>query len=320
MKVSVIIPNYCHARFLNRRIDSVLNQTYGDFEVIILDDCSTDNSRDIIETYRHHPRVSHIVYNEKNSGSTFIQWDKGFELAQGEYIWIAESDDEAAPTFLEECVGQLEKHPSATIAFSDCLFVDENTRDLCEPKLQLSFRLSDKNLDTPYTLFNGRAFINHRMFYQNYIMNASMVVFRKEARPHDFAYKCYRYVGDWLFWVGILLQGDAVYVDKPLDYFRQHGKNTTSKSIATGNNYKEMAHLMQDICRQVNPPRGFIHFLYGRFFVRIKRLHKGVEYTPKVIREIYAYWAQIENPVKAIVWYRIAKILHIYRDEKPYLP
>ena len=81
-----------------------------------------------------------------------------------------------------------------------------------------------------------------------------------------------------------------------------------------------MAHLMQDICRQVNPPRGFIHFLYGRFFVRIKRLHKGVEYTPKVIREIYAYWAQIENPVKAIVWYRIAKILHIYRDEKPYLP
>ena len=54
--------------------------------------------------------------------------------------------------------------------------------------------------------------------------------------------------------------------------------------------------------------------------MRIKRLHKGVEYTPKVIREIYAYWAQIENPVKAIVWYRIAKILHIYRDEKPYLP
>ena len=113
MKVSVIIPNYCHARFLNRRIDSVLNQTYDDFEVIILDDCSTDNSRDIIETYRHHPRVSHIVYNEKNSGSTFVQWDKGFELAQGQYIWIAESDDEAAPTFLEECVTQLEKHPSA---------------------------------------------------------------------------------------------------------------------------------------------------------------------------------------------------------------
>ena len=77
---------------------------------------------------------------------------------------------------------------------------------------------------------------------------------------------------------------------------------------------------MQAISRQVNPTRGFIHFLDGRFSGRIWRLHKGVEYTPKVIREIYAYWAQIENPVKAIVWYRIAKILHIYRDEKPYLP
>ncbi len=320
MKVSVIIPNYCHARFLNRRIDSVLNQTYDDFEVIILDDCSTDNSRDIIETYRHHPRVSHIVYNEKNSGSTFVQWDKGFELAQGQYIWIAESDDEAAPTFLEECVTQLEKHPSATIAFSDCLFVDENTEDLHEPKLQLSYRLSDKKRDTPYTLFDGRAFINHRMFYQNYIMNASMVVFRKDARPTNEAYKKYRYVGDWLFWVGILLNGDAVYIDKPLDYFRQHGKNTTSKSISTGNNYKEMAHLMQDICRQVNPPRGFKLFLYGRFLVRIKRLHKGIEYRHDTIEEIYDYWGDIQNPLTAIVWYRLAKILHIYRDEKPYMP
>lgn len=107
MNVSVIIPNYCHARFLNQRIDSVLNQTYSDYEVIILDDCSTDNSREIIESYRNHPKISHIVYNEKNSGSTFIQWEKGFELARGEYIWIAESDD-VAPIYLSrrmyECV------------------------------------------------------------------------------------------------------------------------------------------------------------------------------------------------------------------------
>ena len=100
MNVSVIIPNYCHARFLNQRIDSVLNQTYSDYEVIILDDCSTDNSREIIESYRNHPKISHIVYNEKNSGSTFIQWEKGFELARGEYIWIAESDYVARSTFL----------------------------------------------------------------------------------------------------------------------------------------------------------------------------------------------------------------------------
>ena len=94
--VSVIIPNYNHAPFLKERIDSVLNQTYDNFEVIILDDKSTDNSKEVIANYRGHSKISHIVYNEENSGSTFKQWQKGFSLAKGDYIWIAESDDVAA--------------------------------------------------------------------------------------------------------------------------------------------------------------------------------------------------------------------------------
>ncbi len=98
--VSVIIPNYNHAPFLKERIDSVINQHYDNFEVIILDDCSKDNSREVIEQYRNHPKVKHIIYNEANSGSTFIQWHKGFRLAEGEYIWIAESDDVADLDFL----------------------------------------------------------------------------------------------------------------------------------------------------------------------------------------------------------------------------
>jgi glycosyltransferase involved in cell wall biosynthesis len=73
--VSVIIPNYCHSQFLVQRIESVLNQTYQNFEVIILDDCSPDAgaSKAVIEKYRGNPHVSHIVYNEENSGSTFKQ-------------------------------------------------------------------------------------------------------------------------------------------------------------------------------------------------------------------------------------------------------
>ena len=69
--VSVIIPNYCHARYLKQRIDSVLAQTYSDIEVVLLDDCSTDSSREILESYRSHPRIKQIVYNDRNSGSAF---------------------------------------------------------------------------------------------------------------------------------------------------------------------------------------------------------------------------------------------------------
>lgn len=99
--VSIIIPNYNHALFLKQRIESVLNQTFQDFEVIILDDCSTDYSRDIIELYRGHPKVKEIVYNTQNSASPFIQWGKGIDLAEGDYIWIAESDNIVDTKFLQ---------------------------------------------------------------------------------------------------------------------------------------------------------------------------------------------------------------------------
>ena len=110
--VSVIVPNYNHAPFLRLRLDSIFNQTFQDFEVIILDDCSTDNSKEIIEEYRNRPQVSHVVYNETNSGSPFKQWAKGFDLAQGEYIWIAESDDWAELAFLEVFISVLTKNES----------------------------------------------------------------------------------------------------------------------------------------------------------------------------------------------------------------
>ena len=72
MKVSVIIPNYNHAPYLRERIDSVLAQTYTDLEVILIDDCSTDESRDIMEDYRSEPRVTHIIHNAENSGNAAV--------------------------------------------------------------------------------------------------------------------------------------------------------------------------------------------------------------------------------------------------------
>lgn len=115
--VSVIVPNYNHARFLDERMESILGQTFQNFEVIILDDLSTDNSREVIEKYRNDPHVSQIVYNEQNSGSPFKQWNKGFRLAKGKLVWIAESDDSCEPTMLERLVRCFEQHPDLSYAF-----------------------------------------------------------------------------------------------------------------------------------------------------------------------------------------------------------
>ena len=116
--VSVIVPNYNHARFLPQRLDSILAQTFRDFELIVLDDLSTDNSREVIGQYtaRHPMR---LLFNEENSGSPFIQWQRGADLATGKYLWIAESDDYADPRLLERLVAVMERAPNVGLAYCE---------------------------------------------------------------------------------------------------------------------------------------------------------------------------------------------------------
>jgi len=87
-KVSVIIPNYNHARFLEQRIQSILNQTYQDFEILYLDDASTDDSNEVFAQFKDDRRIRSIL-NQTNSGSPFKQWNRGIKAATGDYIWIA---------------------------------------------------------------------------------------------------------------------------------------------------------------------------------------------------------------------------------------
>jgi glycosyltransferase involved in cell wall biosynthesis len=125
-KVSVVIPNYNHARYLRQRIETVLRQTFQDFELILLDDCSTDESRSILSNYARDPRVR-LEFNDVNSGSTFKQWNKGVRLARGEYVWIAESDDYAEDRLLRQFVSVLEADPE--VAYVYCLSWGINTEN-----------------------------------------------------------------------------------------------------------------------------------------------------------------------------------------------
>lgn len=222
--VSVIIPNYNHAPYLKERIDSVLNQTYQDFEVIILDDCSPDNSVEVIEQYRSNPHVVHILINEQNTRNTFIQWERGISLAQGRYLWIAESDDVAEPQLLEALVGQLEQNPEASVAFCHSRLIDGDGRLLSEQNA--------KNPAQPgqVTIDDSRTFLRQLLIF-NYIYNASMVVFRRDvyykANPD---YKQFRYCGDWHFWASVCAEGHVIEVHDMLSRFRQHQRKVTEDS------------------------------------------------------------------------------------------
>lgn len=228
--VSVIIPNYNYAHFLAQRIDSVLNQSYQNIEIIILDDCSTDNSCEIIDKYKDEKKVKHIIYNKVNSGSTFKQWDKGFENATGEFIWIAECDDYAAPTFLEELVHIMQNDKTIKIGFSNSYWVTPE-------RTFINRRCTIKKTSK---IYNGKKFIKSHMLKGNYIYNASMAIFRRDSIPYtDFDYKNYKSCGDKLFWISIANTGKVLYLCKPLNYFRIHSNKVTNKSIANGTLFKE---------------------------------------------------------------------------------
>ena len=225
--VSVIVPNYCHARFLDQRIQSILNQTFKSFELIILDDCSPDDgaSSTIIEKYRDNPHVSHILYNEVNSGSPFKQWDKGINLAKGELIWIAESDDYCESTFLETLVSEFKRDENLTLAYTLVKRVDAEgklIRDLCISPFGV-------------TRLSGKDYINKYMTLGNHCRNASACLFKKAAYEQtDKQYMTYKAGGDMLFWVEIAEHGNVVIINKVLSYFRFHDQRVTPKSSKNG--------------------------------------------------------------------------------------
>ena len=102
-KISVIIPNYNYEKYLPDRIKSILNQTYPLYELIFLDDASTDHSvstfkKSLSKENKTHLKIQQII-NDKNSGSVFKQWIKGVSQRTGDYIWIAEADDLCDKTF-----------------------------------------------------------------------------------------------------------------------------------------------------------------------------------------------------------------------------
>ena len=98
--VTIIVPNFNHADYLTQRLESIFSQTYDNFEVILLDDQSTDNSLTILSDFAaRYPEKVRTIFNEVNSGGVFRQWEKGISAAKGDLIWIAESDDWASLIF-----------------------------------------------------------------------------------------------------------------------------------------------------------------------------------------------------------------------------
>jgi len=223
-KVSVIIPNYNHASFLQQRIESVLDQSYTDMEIIILDDCSTDHSKNIIEQYRNHPRVSDIVYNQINSGSTFRQWNKGVELSKADIIWIAESDDFSDKSFLTVLMPVMLADENKGIVYCQSYKVNDKN-EVTGTWKEDTDGLSNTQFSTDFSM-PGKEYIKQFLIHWNTIPNASGVIFRKKFyQLAGGAEPGIKNCSDWLTWLKMLLTSDVSYIAEPFNYFRYHDKS-----------------------------------------------------------------------------------------------
>lgn len=282
--VSVVIPNYNYGRYLEARIQSILNQTYPNIELILLDDASTDDSKDILERYKGHAKVAHVVFNTINTGSPFVQWNRGITLAKGKYIWIAEADDLCEPVLLEKLIPVMEQHSQAAIAFAGSYLIDE------ENHVMKNDMNKWKNPSHSYAVYDGKAYAEHNLYWRSYIANASSAVFRKDFVDEARMKQCMqmRCSGDWLFWFYLTLKGDVIERYELLNRFRQHTQKVTAKAEINGkgkNEDIEIIRLMEQELTQLSKYKRNLR--RGMLYNRIAKLPATEEVKKQLWRTLH---------------------------------
>lgn len=203
--ITIYITNYNYGKYIRQAIESVLNQTFQDFELYIIDDGSTDNSKDIIEMYASHEKIN-IIY-QKNKGLNITN-NIALRLANGRYIMRLDADDYLTENALEEMVNLLEQDQDLGMVFPDYYLVDAKNNILSEVKRH-DFKSEVELLDQPA---HGACTVVRTEF-----LNA--------VGGYDESYSCQ---DGYELWIKFTAKFKVTNISKSLFYYRQHGENLTS--------------------------------------------------------------------------------------------
>lgn len=299
--VSIIVPNFNHSAYLRERLDSIYRQTYHNYEVILLDDCSTDGSCDILREYaQKHAGNTRFIPNERNSGSIFSQWNKGIQLAKGELIWIAESDDYSADNFLEEMTG-LFRYASVRLAFARSLFM-QNGQEIWSTEEYLC-DLDHFRWDKPFYM-TAHNIVRFGFAVHNMIPNVSSAVFRNVGSfPDSMVEICsgMKLSGDWIFYLHMMQGGVVAYTNKTTNYYRVHQQSTSLKIQREDTYYREFEAVSRYIARNY----GITEELPARNLDNLKKHYQGNHPDTD--------GTEVEQ------WYRISVILEDAKKKLPHV-
>lgn len=251
-KISVIVPNYNYAKYLRRRILSIAEQTYPIYELIVLDDASSDNSKTVIkkvvaEAGQIKPEMKiKMIWSKKNSGKAISQWIKGVKEASGDYIWIAEADDIARKDFLKEVMKGFEK-PDVVLSYAESAIINKYGV-LIMPNFRRSRDRERTGHFAKSYIRSGRDEIEKIMAIRCTIPNVSAAVFKNTPDLLKSLKQAEKFeqVGDWYLYAKLLENGKIFYNHKSLNFFRVHKESATKRGAE---HVKEVA-LMHEYFRK----------------------------------------------------------------------
>jgi len=211
--VSVLMTSYNHEKYIPETIESILNQSFKDFELLILDDFSKDNSRAIIEDYQKKDKRIKAFFHERNLGISSTL-NELLSKASGKYIAYIDSDDVWNPLKLEKQLAILEKNDSLVV-WSEGEIIDKNSIPTGETFTQINLANKKKK--------SGRLF--EELLYANFIFDSSLIHRRDFTRYIQFDEKL-KYLNDLKFVVNLANEHQFFFMKEPLAKYRIHGKNS----------------------------------------------------------------------------------------------
>lgn len=231
-KVSVVIPCYNYADYLRLCLQSVFNQTFQDFEIIVVDDGSTDNIELVVRQFKD-PRIKY-VRNRVNLGQT-KSINIGLKLSSGEFITIIGADDLMLENNLDAKVKLLERNDNAGLCFSNAFVIDK------DGNIKQLFYKGGQFPECPYNYFNLL------LLKGNFIVASSVLVRRKCYDTLGFYKEDLNYGEDWNMWLRISLHYDFVYINEPLIKYRVHDRNLSKQIYKNFKDKKYIELIIDDL-------------------------------------------------------------------------
>jgi glycosyltransferase involved in cell wall biosynthesis len=229
-RVGILVPSHNHSRFIKTRIESILNQTFQDFMIYVVDDGSSDASWDLLQEYRDDIRVK-LFKNSTPSGSPFSQYSRFFSGPYNhDFWWIAESDDSASIDFLAKTISVLDKDPLIGFVFSASTLINDEDACIGSTRDYLSNFFPELNWGEDQLI--QRELGLQMLLRGQFVPNLSGMLFRKESLQSRELFGLHRFklAGDWKFVISLQSLGKAFYISEELNYFRTHSETARTKT------------------------------------------------------------------------------------------